>query len=177
MGSKAGSMSQGEAREFTICVCNRPLPARIHFERASRFQTFAPNSSVLPQKLSNIHAIYQLRLVAQGLSDAQVAEQLVISRRTVNWHLTSIYSKLGVSSRCAATRSAMEHKLVERFLSLCPPLTCSRLMSSCASSRSREPHPVILPGCLRLSGCLTIQRQVMKQVILQMCHRPHPATL
>ena len=53
-----------------------------------------------------------LRLVAQGLTDGQVAEQLVISPRTVNWHLTSIYSKLGVSSRSAATRFAIEHKLV-----------------------------------------------------------------
>ena len=53
-----------------------------------------------------------LCLVAQGLSDAQVAEQLVISPRTVNWHLTSIYSKLGVSSRSAATRYAIENKLV-----------------------------------------------------------------
>jgi DNA-binding NarL/FixJ family response regulator len=53
-----------------------------------------------------------LRLVAQGLTDAQVAEQLVISSRTVNWHLTSIYSKLGVSSRAAATRYAMEQHLV-----------------------------------------------------------------
>ncbi len=53
-----------------------------------------------------------LRLVAQGLTDAQVAEQLVISPRTVNWHLTSIYSKLGVSSRAAATRYAVEHHLV-----------------------------------------------------------------
>ncbi len=53
-----------------------------------------------------------LRLVAQGLSDAQVAEQLVISSRTVNWHLTSIYSKLGVSSRAAATRYALEHQVV-----------------------------------------------------------------
>ncbi len=53
-----------------------------------------------------------LRLVAQGLSDAQVAEQLVISPRTVNWHLTSIYSKLGVSSRAAATRYAIEHRLI-----------------------------------------------------------------
>jgi ATP/maltotriose-dependent transcriptional regulator MalT len=52
-----------------------------------------------------------LRLVAQGLTDAQVAEQLVISRRTVNWYLTSIYSKLGVSSRTAATRYAIEHHL------------------------------------------------------------------
>ena len=53
-----------------------------------------------------------LRLVAQGLTDAQVAEQLVISPRTVNFHLTSIYSKLGVSSRSAATRYAMEQHLV-----------------------------------------------------------------
>jgi DNA-binding NarL/FixJ family response regulator len=53
-----------------------------------------------------------LRLVAQGLSDAQVAEQLVISTRTVNSHLTSIYSKLGISSRTSATRFAIEHHLV-----------------------------------------------------------------
>ena len=53
-----------------------------------------------------------LRLVAHGFSDAQVAEQLVISPRTVNWHLTAIYSKLGVSSRAAATRYAIEHQVV-----------------------------------------------------------------
>jgi predicted ATPase/DNA-binding CsgD family transcriptional regulator len=53
-----------------------------------------------------------LRLVAQGLTDAQAAEQLVISPRTVNFHLTSIYGKIGVSSRSAATRYAMEQHLV-----------------------------------------------------------------
>jgi predicted ATPase/class 3 adenylate cyclase/DNA-binding CsgD family transcriptional regulator len=53
-----------------------------------------------------------LRLEAQGLTDAHIAEQLVISPRTVNNHLTSIYSKLQVSSRAAATRYAMEHHLV-----------------------------------------------------------------
>jgi len=52
-----------------------------------------------------------LRLVAQGLSDTQVAAQLIISPRTVNAHLTSVYSKLGVDSRTAATRYAMEHHL------------------------------------------------------------------
>ncbi len=53
-----------------------------------------------------------LRLVAQGLTDAQVAERLVISRRTVNWYLTVIYSKIGVTSRSAATRYAIEQKLI-----------------------------------------------------------------
>jgi ATP/maltotriose-dependent transcriptional regulator MalT len=53
-----------------------------------------------------------LRLVTQGLTDIQVAEQLIISPRTVNSHLTSIYNKLCVDSRAAATRFAFEHRLV-----------------------------------------------------------------
>ena len=53
-----------------------------------------------------------LRLVAQGLTDAQVAEKLVISPRTVNTHLTSIYAKIQVSSRSAATAYAHTHNLV-----------------------------------------------------------------
>jgi DNA-binding CsgD family transcriptional regulator len=53
-----------------------------------------------------------LRLVAQGLTDAQVAERLVISPRTVHGHLRSIYGKLDVSSRTAATRFAIEQQLV-----------------------------------------------------------------
>jgi DNA-binding CsgD family transcriptional regulator len=52
-----------------------------------------------------------LRLVALGFSDQQVAEKLVISPRTVNAHLTSIYSKLGVNSRASATRFAVEKGL------------------------------------------------------------------
>jgi len=53
-----------------------------------------------------------LRLVAEGLTDAQVAEKLFISLRTVNAHLRSIYTKLGVGSRSAATRYAIEHRLI-----------------------------------------------------------------
>jgi len=53
-----------------------------------------------------------LRLVAAGLPDARIAEQLVLSPRTVNTHLRSIYAKIDVSSRSAATRFAFEHKLV-----------------------------------------------------------------
>jgi len=53
-----------------------------------------------------------LRLVAGGLTNEQLAERLVISYRTVTTHLTSIYTKLGVTSRAAATRFAVEHHLV-----------------------------------------------------------------
>lgn len=53
-----------------------------------------------------------LRLLAQGLTNAQIAEQLVISPRTVTTHLTSIYGKISVSSRSAATRYAIENHLL-----------------------------------------------------------------
>jgi DNA-binding CsgD family transcriptional regulator len=53
-----------------------------------------------------------LRLVAMGLTDAQIAEHLVLSLHTVHAHLRTIYSKLGVTSRSAATRYAYERKLV-----------------------------------------------------------------
>jgi DNA-binding CsgD family transcriptional regulator len=52
-----------------------------------------------------------LQLVAEGLTDAEVAERLYLSRRTVSTHLTSIYNKLGVGSRAAATRFAVEQGL------------------------------------------------------------------
>src|SRR5712692_9243067 len=53
-----------------------------------------------------------LRLLAQGLTDAQIAEQLVISPRTVNTHLRAIYGKIQVSSRSAATRYALDQHLI-----------------------------------------------------------------
>jgi DNA-binding CsgD family transcriptional regulator len=53
-----------------------------------------------------------LRLVARGLSDAQVAQALIISPRTVNAHLRSIYGKLRITSRHAATLYALEKHLV-----------------------------------------------------------------
>jgi non-specific serine/threonine protein kinase len=53
-----------------------------------------------------------LRLVTQGLTTAQIAQQLTVSSRTADAHLRSIYSKLEVTSRAAATRTAIEHGLV-----------------------------------------------------------------
>jgi predicted ATPase/DNA-binding CsgD family transcriptional regulator len=53
-----------------------------------------------------------LRLLASGLSNAQMAEKLIISPRTVHAHVRSIYNKLGITSRSAATRYATDHKLL-----------------------------------------------------------------
>ena len=53
-----------------------------------------------------------LRLLAGGLTNHQIAERLVVSLPTVKTHVTSIFNKLGVNSRSAATRYAVEHHLV-----------------------------------------------------------------
>jgi DNA-binding NarL/FixJ family response regulator len=53
-----------------------------------------------------------LKLVAKGLTNARIARELFISPRTVDRHLNSIYRKVGISSRAAATRFAAEHNLL-----------------------------------------------------------------
>jgi predicted ATPase/DNA-binding CsgD family transcriptional regulator len=53
-----------------------------------------------------------VRLVAEGLTDAAIAERLVVSIRTVHAHLRSIYSKLDVTTRTGAVRRALEHGLL-----------------------------------------------------------------
>jgi HD-GYP domain-containing protein (c-di-GMP phosphodiesterase class II) len=53
-----------------------------------------------------------LQLVARGASTKQVAEQLVIARKTAEHHIESIYAKAGVTTRAAATHFALQHGLV-----------------------------------------------------------------
>ena len=53
-----------------------------------------------------------LRIVADGMTNAEVAKELFLSPRTVDWHLSSIYRKLGLHSRAEATRFAAEHGLI-----------------------------------------------------------------
>ena len=53
-----------------------------------------------------------LRLVASGMTNAEAAERLIVSPYTVNMHLRSIYMKLGVTNRSAATRYAVERNIV-----------------------------------------------------------------
>jgi predicted ATPase/DNA-binding CsgD family transcriptional regulator len=87
-------------------------------EQAARLQQVSPlepgpatqQAPLLPTDLTTREREV-LRLLARGLSNAQIAEELVVSLLTVKAHLRSIYSKLGVTSRVAATRYALEHHL------------------------------------------------------------------
>jgi DNA-binding NarL/FixJ family response regulator len=56
--------------------------------------------------------IQVLSLIAAGKSNRQIASQLVLSERTVARHVSNIFTKLGVSSRAAATAFAFQHELI-----------------------------------------------------------------
>src|SRR5690606_11921545 len=53
-----------------------------------------------------------LRLVAAGLTNQAIAERLFLSEKTVARHVSNIFTKLGISSRSAATAYAYQHGLV-----------------------------------------------------------------
>jgi DNA-binding CsgD family transcriptional regulator/tetratricopeptide (TPR) repeat protein len=98
----AGTIEETHLREHFVQAALLSLPPAKPRSRRTASEKFGG----LTQREREV-----LRYVARGLTDIQVAEQLVISPRTVNSHLNSIYSKLGITSRSAATRYAIEHDL------------------------------------------------------------------
>jgi len=54
-----------------------------------------------------------LRLMAEGLSNPDIADRLIVSRSTVKFHVSSILSKLGVASRTEAVALALQHHLIK----------------------------------------------------------------
>jgi DNA-binding NarL/FixJ family response regulator len=53
-----------------------------------------------------------LRLLASGVTNRAIAEQLVLSEKTVARHVSNLFGKIDVTSRAAATAYAYEHGLV-----------------------------------------------------------------
>jgi ATP/maltotriose-dependent transcriptional regulator MalT len=90
------------------------LDARAALERLSALEERAQRQTPSSPALAGLSAreIEVLQLVARGMTDAEVAEQLFISARTVSRHLQSIYAKLDVNTRTAAAAFAYEHRLI-----------------------------------------------------------------
>ena len=54
-----------------------------------------------------------LELIAQGMSNQQVADTLIVSPGTVKWYTSQIYGKLGVKSRTQAVAQARALNLID----------------------------------------------------------------
>src|SRR6266704_3381651 len=109
LGQKAFAAAWAEGRTMTPeqVLASSAEPVSV----ASAPAVKPPPQPTYPNDLT-AREVEVLRLVAQGLTNAQIAGQLVISIHTANNHMKSILSKLGVTSRTAATHFAFEHKLV-----------------------------------------------------------------
>ena len=91
----------------------RSLTSNLAMIEARQAAQALASSSLLPYPAGlTEREVEVLSLVTEGLKDQEIADQLVISPRTVHAHLRSIYSKLGVSTRTAAARKAVQLQLV-----------------------------------------------------------------
>jgi predicted ATPase/DNA-binding CsgD family transcriptional regulator len=106
LGEKTFAAAWAQGRFMTL---QQALTAQGQKPTPSPATTVTP-SPTYPAGLT-AREVEVLRLLAGGLTDVQVAEKLVLSPRTVHAHVSSIYSKLGVTSRSRATRYAIEHGL------------------------------------------------------------------
>ena len=79
--------------------------------RSGNKSTDAEEGAELPGGLSH-REVEVLRLVAEGMTDAEIAEKLFLSRRTVSAHLRSVYNKVGIGSRAAAAMWAKEQGVI-----------------------------------------------------------------
>ncbi len=89
-----------------------PLARRVRGELRERGTRSIPRGPSAPTRHNPAgltgRQVEVLRLVAEGLTNAQIAERLVLSVRTVDTHVAAILAKLDVPSRQDAARRASE---------------------------------------------------------------------
>jgi DNA-binding NarL/FixJ family response regulator len=84
----------------------QPLVASKLLRQVSHQEQVAEENDLTPRELE------VLQLMAQGLQNKEIAADLVISERTVKFHVSSILSKLGAGNRTEAVRLAAQQGLV-----------------------------------------------------------------
>lgn len=109
LGEEAFAALWAEGRAMTPAEVLSALEGVFGSEQAD---VIPPADHAPPRQELTDREVEVLRLLADGLSNRKVAEQLVLSPKTVNVHVDSIFRKLRVTSRTAAARYAIEHQLI-----------------------------------------------------------------
>ena len=82
-------------------------------ERTARAEQIRLGSrSHQPEEMLSTRELDVLRLLAEGLSNPEIAESLIIGRRTVRTHVSNILTKLGASSRAEAVSVAHKREIL-----------------------------------------------------------------
>jgi DNA-binding CsgD family transcriptional regulator len=101
------------ASRRSALLSRRSAPGHLDTESGALAPVPPAEGSRTPENLESLtdREAGVLRVVAEGLTNAQVARRLHLSEHTVAAHLRSIFRKIGVASRSAATRYALENGL------------------------------------------------------------------
>jgi DNA-binding CsgD family transcriptional regulator len=106
-GDEEGAdLALSAARESFEELGAAPDLARMNRAGSSWSSTTSKNARLTPREVE------VLRLVADGKPNKAIAAELAVSAKTVDRHLSNIFTKLGVSSRTAAAAWAYRNKLV-----------------------------------------------------------------
>lgn len=115
LGEEAFVRARAEGRSMSLeQIFSPPQEPDKTLEHVAKVLQPAASEQVLSTYPAGLTAreVEVLRLVAQSLTNPQIAGRLVISLHTVNAHVRSIFNKLDVNSRNAVTRFAIEHHLM-----------------------------------------------------------------
>ena len=112
IGLGCRALGDEEAAVMEIASARRVLVQLGAAPEVARTERLTRRAAETDRHGLTIRELQVLRLVATGKTNSAIAVNLVLSEKTVDKHVSSILTKLGVPSRTAATSFAHEHRLL-----------------------------------------------------------------